>query len=96
MKTADTQSWEVRCPRCRVSFPLGTRRCMHCGGATVSPQVDEAFRRGPELPMGNETEADSDEEAVVVARRGVGRGAAVLWLAVAVAVSIYRSCTGAP
>lgn len=27
-------SYEVRCLRCDVSFPVETRRCIHCGGAT--------------------------------------------------------------
>ncbi len=27
-------SFEVRCLRCDVSFPLETRRCVHCGGPT--------------------------------------------------------------
>ncbi len=26
--------YEVRCPRCDVSFPPETRRCVHCGGKT--------------------------------------------------------------
>ncbi|MEZ4281989.1 MAG: hypothetical protein R3F21_20490 [Myxococcota bacterium] len=26
--------YEVRCPRCDVSFPVETRRCIHCGGPT--------------------------------------------------------------
>lgn len=25
--------YEVRCPRCQVSFPVETRKCIHCGGA---------------------------------------------------------------
>ena len=32
--------YEVRCPRCDVSFPVDTRRCLHCGGAT-GPSVIE-------------------------------------------------------
>lgn len=28
--------YEVRCPRCDVSFPVGTRRCVHCGGPTAA------------------------------------------------------------
>ena len=28
--------YEVRCLRCDVSFPLETRRCVHCGGPTAS------------------------------------------------------------
>lgn len=27
--------YEVRCPRCDVSFPTGTKRCIHCGGRTA-------------------------------------------------------------
>lgn len=27
-------SYEVRCGRCDVSFPVGTRSCIHCGGPT--------------------------------------------------------------
>lgn len=31
---ADVSEYEVRCPRCDVSFPTGTKKCLHCGGAT--------------------------------------------------------------
>ena len=31
--------YEVRCARCDVSFPLATKTCFHCGGATSSPGV---------------------------------------------------------
>ena len=36
--------YEVRCPRCDVSFPKGTKKCMHCGGRT-GPSV----LRGPRM-----------------------------------------------
>jgi len=26
--------YEVRCPQCNVSFPVETKHCFHCGGAT--------------------------------------------------------------
>ncbi len=29
--------YEVRCPRCDVSFPVGTRTCLHCGGPNGKP-----------------------------------------------------------
>ena len=29
--------FEVRCPSCDVSFAVGTRRCIHCGGKTERP-----------------------------------------------------------
>ena len=31
---AKAKVYEVRCPRCDVSFPPETRRCVHCGGKT--------------------------------------------------------------
>jgi len=41
--------FEVRCPRCDVSFPIETRRCIHCGGATSAPGavVDVGAWAGP-------------------------------------------------
>lgn len=32
------QPYEVRCSRCDVSFPVGTRKCIHCGGPTGAPE----------------------------------------------------------
>lgn len=26
------QQFEVRCPSCNVTFPVETKRCLHCGG----------------------------------------------------------------
>ena len=30
-------NFEVRCPRCDVSFAAGNKRCIHCGGPTTKP-----------------------------------------------------------
>ena len=30
----EASPYEVRCARCDVSFPVETRSCLHCGGAT--------------------------------------------------------------
>ena len=30
----NSSPYEVRCPRCDVSFPPKTRKCIHCGGPT--------------------------------------------------------------
>lgn len=41
-----TSPYEVRCPRCDVSFPVGQRKCIHCGGSTshlVDAASEEAF-----------------------------------------------------
>ena len=42
--TASNSEYEVRCPRCDVSFPPEARTCMHCGGPTGSAGVFAAFQ----------------------------------------------------
>lgn len=42
-----TTPYEVRCPRCDVSFPVETKRCMHCGGPTVWPDQVEMVMAEP-------------------------------------------------
>ena len=32
---SNASPYEVRCPRCDVSFPPETRKCVHCGGPTT-------------------------------------------------------------
>jgi hypothetical protein len=97
MKRASRQQseiYEVRCPACAVSFPVGTRRCIHCGGATAVPQTAARLAALRELPFefepaeGPLMEDGPEEEAP---RRG-GRGLALMWLLLAVAASIYRTC----
>jgi hypothetical protein len=29
----DPTQFEVRCERCKTSFAIGTKQCIHCGGA---------------------------------------------------------------
>ena len=36
--------YEVWCPSCEVSFPLGTKRCVHCGARTASDRPTKAAR----------------------------------------------------
>lgn len=33
---SQVQSYEVRCPRCDVSFAPETKKCIHCGGRTTA------------------------------------------------------------
>lgn len=41
--------YEVRCPRCQVSFPVETRVCVHCGGRTAPPGTVVTHERPPEF-----------------------------------------------
>ncbi len=87
--------FEVRCPRCRVSFPLGTRSCLHCGGrtrkATSPPQMLEmAVSTAEEAPLPPVEGADEREESVRQSPFRMVTG--FIWLALAVAGSMYRLC----
>ena len=90
--------YEVRCPTCAVTFPVGTRRCIHCGGPTTTPGAAGRLQALRELPFEFEpadeppVEAEKPEEAP---RRRGGRGMALLWLFLALAASLYRACTEA-
>lgn len=58
--------YEVRCPRCDVSFAVETRRCIHCGGPTSAsdslPSI--GFAAGSSLPWNRpaETSTGAPEE----------------------------------
>ena len=36
--------FEVYCAHCKVTFPIGTRQCLHCGGRVISPDRQRATR----------------------------------------------------
>lgn len=42
---------EVRCDRCRVSFPPEVRRCVHCGERTHAPGDGPSLLMGGERPL---------------------------------------------
>ena len=100
-------SHEAYCPSCRVSHPPGTRLCIHCGGAVLSERPEDAGRMrqqtmqelatataetGPVLEPGDFETPDGE-----AAKKPHGAARVVLslvWIAVAVAISIYRGCQG--
>lgn len=98
LRAADRSQYEVYCNRCGVSFPIGTRRCIHCGGPTARQRQGGA-RPEPRLefrddgPFGAEDELEIEEEGIA-RRRGVFSPIALVWLALAVAMTVYRACTG--
>jgi len=87
------ESW---CPHCRVTHPPGTRRCLHCGGG-VLPQRPAAG--APEAarvqPFDRAAGAEPDEEEAAELPRGARPlriGVASLWLLLALAGAILRTC----
>ncbi len=89
--------FEVHCPRCRVSFPLGTRTCLHCGGrtrkATSPPQMLEtAVSTAEEAPLPPVEGAEEREESAGQSPFRMVTG--LIWLVLAVAGTMYRLCAG--
>lgn len=94
--------YEVSCPRCKVTFPIGTRSCIHCGGPTgpsalARPDGWISVRpAGPESvvssgPAPEPLEAELAEEVA----GGQSKARALmplLWLALAIGFSVLRSC----
>ncbi len=40
--------YEVWCSACSVTFPTGTKRCLHCGARTQPERLRASPRRSPE------------------------------------------------
>jgi hypothetical protein len=79
--------YEVYCNHCNVTFPAGTRRCLHCGGRLSR----ERGMAGAVPPQPLELEHVEEEE---VSRRSPFSPVVLLWLVVFVVGTIYRACAG--
>jgi hypothetical protein len=87
---------EVYCNRCHVSFPVGTRRCIHCGGRLESVRRwTEDGPLPPELEFVPHPEAhfeDIGEEEMP--RRSGFSPLTLVWVALLLAGYLYRACAG--
>jgi hypothetical protein len=99
----DLTVYEVRCHSCNVSFPPGTKRCIHCGERIGRPRLlpgrgDEMpeFAGGDPFPEAREAAAREAEEAEVEPSggRGLRVGFTLLWLFLALISALSRSCQG--
>ena len=63
---SERAGYEVRCPRCDVTFPIGTRTCVHCGGSTVAsnetPEI--SIESLPSFDFGSTGDRDSSEPKI--------------------------------
>jgi len=92
------QSYEVRCPRCDVSFPPETRICVHCGGrvgrgriARVMGVEDPANRMGLD-PASKPFAFDDDDIGEQRSRSPLRFLGSVLWIVIFVVYWYARSC----
>lgn len=102
-------SYEVRCPRCDVSFPVGTRKCIHCGGATGQPDkvaileslvqtstspVDEFSDPMEFIPDQDERELEVSDEPSSVGRSLIRSLGGLVWVIVLIGFTLARNCGG--
>ena len=94
---------EAWCPRCQVSHPPGTRRCLHCGGGVMPMRPVEGGRiagpipaRGPiEVPTAPDmvpADEDAEREAAARVARPLRIGIATIWVVLAVVGTLLRAC----
>ena len=77
--------YEVYCTHCNVSFPVGTRICVHCGQPIGRMAAVASALRGP-API------DEDPPDELPTRSMAFSPMTFVWLLAAVATVIYRSC----
>lgn len=85
--------YEVYCFRCRVTFPIGSRHCLHCGGPLfgAGERADASdLAPGPARPIPPAT--DTDEGGLTV--RGIASLAG--WVVVAAAALLQSLCQRGP
>lgn len=83
--------FEVRCERCRVTFPVGTRRCVHCGGPTGGSRGKLALRLEPSGREPEELEVEPEAEP---GRRRFVSPLTLAWIVLIAAGYLVRACSG--
>jgi len=91
--------YEVYCFQCNVSAPVGTRRCVHCGGRLSGPQdprrstlaglLEPESLAGLLEPESSEAEEDGEELATSI---GSAAPKIVLWIVLLIGGFLYRYC----
>jgi len=89
-------AYEVRCPGCDVTFPPGTRQCIHCGSRIGRPRLLggsgelQSFEGGDPFPESHAPESDTEPSG----GRGLRIGFTLVWLVLAVVTAAMRACQG--
>jgi len=83
-------SFEVHCDRCRVTFPVGTRRCLHCGAATTASRGSPRLHLEPASEP-NPVEAELEQEP---SPRRLVSPTTIIWIALIAVGYLYRACAG--
>jgi len=82
--------YEVYCFQCNVSAPVGTRRCVHCGGRLSGPQGPRRSALAGLLePESSEAEGDGEELATSI---GSAAPKIVMWIVLLIGGFLFRYC----
>jgi hypothetical protein len=82
--------YEVYCFRCRVTFPVEARQCLHCGGPLFGRDERASAAAAIAAPNARPPAAGEDDENPLLAVRRFG-GAAI-WVIVALAAVLQNLC----
>jgi hypothetical protein len=83
--------YEVYCFRCRVTFPVEARRCLHCGGPLFArdERAPGAAQIAPGAALPAPTGEDAEDTPLVMVRRF---GGLAIWAIVALAAVLQNLC----
>jgi hypothetical protein len=76
--------YEVYCYDCRVTFPVGTRNCVHCGRRLGGRELPRSAGRAEPMEV-------AEEDAMPSVGRRIG--GASLWILIALAAALTRMCS---
>lgn len=92
MRIGSTQpAYEVYCLRCGVSFPAGTRKCIHCGQRTSRERITRQAVEFSPVPLEEAEELEVEDE---LRRRTRLSPVALMWVVLLIFGTIYRACAG--
>ena len=104
-----TSPYEVRCPRCDVSYPVETRKCVHCGGRTGSVEqavtleslmhpstapIEDFSDSEFEVPDQEERELEASDEPSSIGRSLIRSLGGFVWVIVLIGFTLARNCGG--
>ena len=88
---APISPYEVSCARCRVTFPVGTRTCIHCGQPIARASAEAAALAQQARAGGAGGEEDPLEE--FPARALKASPLTLFWLLAGAATIAFRACS---
>jgi len=92
MRSPDPQNaYEVYCHQCNVTAPVGTRRCIHCGGLLSRGEQDPRRAALAALVGAQVSERDEDV-AEPTPSLGSVAPKLILWAVLLIGGFLYRVC----